>query len=157
MFRPATIDDLALLRYWDTKQHVIESDPDDDWNWSVELNRNPEWREQLIAEPDGVPLGFVQIIDPHHEETHYWGDVEQNKRAIDIWIGEEENLNKGFGTEMMKLAIERCFSNAAVTAILVDPLKTNVRAHRFYERLGFGLLEERTFGGAVCYVYELRR
>ena len=57
------------------KAHVIESDPNDDWQWETELNRAVPWRDQLIAELDGVPIGFVQILDPAAEETHYWGDV----------------------------------------------------------------------------------
>jgi aminoglycoside 6'-N-acetyltransferase len=155
--RPATLDDLELLLYWDTKQHVIDSDPDDEWEWEIELGRNPPWREQLVAEMQGEPIGFIQIIDPYAEETHYWGEVEQDKRAIDIWIGEARNLNKGYGTQMMKLAIERCFSNQKVKGVLIDPLETNTRAHRFYERLGFEFIEERSFDGTDCYVYELKR
>ena len=69
--RPATIADLELLRQWDEHEHVIASDPNDDWAWEVELGRFPEWREQLIAEKDGRPIGFVQIIDPKREESHY--------------------------------------------------------------------------------------
>jgi aminoglycoside 6'-N-acetyltransferase len=155
--RPSTILDLELLLYWDTKQHVIDCDPDEDWDWETELNRNPEWREQLVAELDGEPIGFLQIIDPYHEETHYWGEVAQHKRAIDIWIGEEKLLNKGYGTIMMELAIQRCFRDPAVDGILIDPLKTNTKAHRFYERLGFEFIEERAFDGTACYVYELKR
>lgn len=155
--RPATIKDLKLLQYWDTKQHVIDCDPDDDWNWEVELNYYPTWREQLVAELDGRPIGFIQIIDPFEEETHYWGDVKKNKRAIDVWIGEESDLNKGYGTQMMQLAIQRCFKEQEVSGILIDPLKSNVKAHKFYERLGFKFVEEREFDGIVCYVYELRR
>ena len=155
--RPATINDLSIIQYWDTQPHVIESDPDDDWNWEMELQRDPPWRTQLIAELDGMPIGFVQIIDPFEEETHYWGPVEKNRRAIDIWIGEENNLGKGFGTKMMQLAINRCFNVSGVVSILIDPLKSNIRAHRFYERLGFRLLEERAFNGTACLVYELRR
>lgn len=155
--RPATIKDLELLKYWDTKQHVIDCDPDDDWNWQVELNHNPKWREQLIAEINKEPIGIIQIIDPYEEETHYWGNVEQNKRAIDIWIGEEENLGKGYGTIMMRLAIERCFDNPDISGILIDPLKSNTNAHRFYERLGFEFLKERRFDDTVCYVYELKK
>ena len=156
-FRPASIQDLELLKYWDTKQHVIDCDPDDDWEWETELNRNPEWREQLVAEYMGEPIGFLQIIDPYHEDTKYWGEIEQDKRAIDIWIGEENNLNQGYGTLMMELAIERCFQNQEVHGILVDPLKTNTKAHRFYERLGFQFKEEREFGKSMCCVYELDR
>ncbi len=155
--RPATIEDLTLLLYWDTMQHVIDSDPDDDWNWEFELSRNPSWREQFVAELDRKPIGFVQIIDPYYEETHYWGDVAQNKRAIDIWIGEENNLGKGYGTTMMHLAIDRCFSNPAISGILIDPLKTNTKAHAFYEKLGFIFVEERTFDETACFVYELDR
>lgn len=156
-FRPATINDLKLLKYWDTKPHVIACDPDDDWNWEFELPRSPKWRDQLIAELDNEPIGIVQIIDPNLEETHYWGEVEKNKRAIDIWIGEEKNLNKGYGTLMMKLAIERCFENPEVDGILIDPLKSNTKAHRFYERLGFEFLEHRIFDDTACTIYELKR
>ena len=86
--RPCTASDLDLLRYWDTQPHVIASDPNDDWEWEIELKRTPHWREQLIALIDGRPLGFIQIIDPAQEESHYWGEVAENLRAIDIWIGE---------------------------------------------------------------------
>lgn len=157
LLRPAKPQDLRLLQYWDTKQHVIDCDPDDDWNWEIELDRDPEWREQLVAELDGRPIGFIQIIDPHEEESHYWGAVGPNKRAIDIWIGEESDLNKGYGTQMMRLAIERCFSVPSVTCILIDPLKSNTKAHRFYERLGFNFVEEREFDNTACFVYELSR
>jgi aminoglycoside 6'-N-acetyltransferase len=155
--RPATINDLELLKYWDTKQHVMDCDPDDDWNWEIELHQKPAWREQLIAELKEEPIAMVQIIDPYLEETQYWGAVEKTKRAIDIWIGEEENLNRGYGTQIMNLAIERCFSDQEVDGILIDPLKSNTKAHRFYERLGFEFLEERTFTETVCYVYELKK
>jgi hypothetical protein len=62
--RPAAPADLALLRRWDEQPHVMASDPNDDWGWEVELGRSLDWREQLIAEVDGRPVGFIQIIDP---------------------------------------------------------------------------------------------
>ena len=155
--RVATINDLELLKYWDTQQHVIDCDPDHDWNWEVELKRNPIWREQFVAERNGEPIGFLQIIDPYLEETKYWGDVDEDKRAIDIWIGDEINLNKGYGTLIMKLAIQKCFANSKVNGILIDPLKSNTKAQRFYERLGFELIEERKFNGIECLVYEMKR
>lgn len=155
--RPATPDDLALLRHWDAQPHVIAADPNDDWAWEADLGHDPAWREQLIAERDGEPLGFVQIIDPAREETHYWGDVPSGLRALDIWIGEAHDLGKGYGTEMMWLALARCFDPPDVTAVLVDPLAENTRAHRFYERLGFRFVERRRFGEDDCFVYRLDR
>ena len=136
---------------------MTASDPNDDWQWEVELHRRPDWREQLIAEVRGRPVGFIQIIDPAREETRYWGDIAPNLRAIDIWIGEEGDLGRGFGTQMMRLAIERCFADPAVTAVLIDPLASNERAHRFYRRLGFRPVGRRRFGADECLVHRLER
>jgi aminoglycoside 6'-N-acetyltransferase len=157
--RPAGIDDLALLRHWDEQPHVIASGVDgDEWQWEAELAKNPAWREFLIAEIDGRPVGFMQIIDPLLEESHYWGEsVAPNLRAIDIWIGEAGDLNKGYGTAMMRQAIERCFAPLEVTAIIIDPLASNRDAHRFYERLGFKFVERRQFDDDDCFVYRLER
>jgi aminoglycoside 6'-N-acetyltransferase len=155
--RPATLADLNLLRHWDKQAHVVAADPNDDWGWEVELTRTPNWREQLIAEIAGRPIGFIQIIDPAREDSHYWGDVPENLRAIDIWIGEEADLGKGYGTKMMQLALARCFADPTVTAVLIDPLASNTRAHRFYERLGFQCIDRRWFGEDDCLVYRLNR
>lgn len=155
--RKASIADIALLQYWDEQQHNIDADPNDDWNWETELRHEPFWREQLVAELDDRPIGFVQIIDPAEEESHYWGQIEKDLRAIDIWLGEERDLAKGYGTVIMTKAIQRCFSVNTVSAIIIDPLASNVKAHRFYQRLGFRFLERRTFGEDDCFVYILTR
>lgn len=155
--RPATITDLALLNYWDNLPHVIASDPDDDWEWEKELRRTPPWREQLMAIHAGKAIGFVQIIDPAQEESHYWGDVAANQRAIDLWIGEIDYLNRGYGTQIMQMVIERCFADSSVHTILIDPLQSNLAAHRFYERLGFQFLYLARLGDSDCRVYALSR
>ncbi|MGE0406101.1 MAG: GNAT family N-acetyltransferase [Candidatus Korobacteraceae bacterium] len=155
--RPATLDDLDLLRRWDEAPHVIESDPNDDWDYEHELARTPDWREQLMAEVDGQPIGFLQIIDPLREDSHYWGECPPNLRAVDIWIGEKSDLGKGYGTQMMRLALERCFASPEVEAVLIDPLASNFRACGFYERLGFRFVEYRRFGEDDCAVYRISR
>jgi aminoglycoside 6'-N-acetyltransferase len=155
--RLATPADLDLLRHWDEQPHIIASDPNDDWGWEVELARDPDWRDQLIAEIDDRPIGFIQIIDPALEDSHYWGEIATNLRAIDIWIGEAAYLGKGYGTQMMHLAIAQCFADPLVTAILIDPLASNTRAHRFYERFGFQFIEPRRFDKDDCFVYRLNR
>ena len=155
--RAAIPEDAPMLRIWDRQPHVIASGIDEDWRWEIELPRHPDWREQLIAEHDGRAIGFIEIIDPAREETHYWGDVEQNLRAMDIWIGMEADLNKGFGTQMIQLALARCFAPPAVKAVLIDPLSSNTAAHRFYRRQGFRFVEERWFDDDHCHVHRLSR
>jgi aminoglycoside 6'-N-acetyltransferase len=156
--REATLADLPLLRHWDEQPHVVASDPHDDWQWEQELTRTPEWREQLIADLDGRPIGFVQIIDPAREESRYWGrDVEPGLRAIDIWIGEAADLGQGHGTAMMMAALQRCFAPPDVRAVLIDPLADNLRAQAFYQRLGFEPIGLRRFGEDLCLVHRLER
>jgi aminoglycoside 6'-N-acetyltransferase len=57
----------------------------------------------------------------------------------------------------MQVALDRCFADPAVGAVLVDPLAANTRVHRFYERLGFRFVERRRFGADDCSVYRLER
>jgi aminoglycoside 6'-N-acetyltransferase len=154
--RTATLCDLELLRRWD-EQPLVACDPNGDWGWEVELDRSPAGREQLIAELKGRPIGFVQIIDPALEDSRYWGEVDAPLRAIDIWIGERDDLRRGYGSEIMRLALARCFADPAVEAVLVDPLASNVRAQRFFERLGFRFVERRRFGADDCFVYRRGR
>ena len=156
-FRKATPNYLDLLMHWDEQPHVVASDPNDDWDWANELAREPEWRKLLIAEWSGTAIGFVQIIDPEREETHYWGEVGPDKRAIDIWIGEAGMLGRGYGTLMMKHALGLCFADRSVEEVVIDPLESNAGAIRFYERLGFRFVETRRFGADLCGVYAMSR
>lgn len=156
--RPATLDDISILEYWDEQPHVIAaSGDDDDWEWEEEISKNSPFVELFIAMLGDKPLGMVQIIDPANEETHYWGEVDQNLRAIDIWIGEADDLGKGYGTQMMNFAFDHCFSDPEVNAIIIDPLVSNEDAIRFYKRLGFEFVEYRTFGEDDCMVMRLER
>jgi aminoglycoside 6'-N-acetyltransferase len=154
--RPATLDDVKLLDYWDTQQHVIDcGGADDGHDWRGDISRGADWQEILIGQADGRAVGVVVIIDPAREETHYWGDCDDNLRAIDIWLGEKDDLGKGLGGEMMRQAIARCFDAPEVTAIIIDPLAENVRAQRFYARHGFAPIERRIFGNDDCLVMRL--
>jgi aminoglycoside 6'-N-acetyltransferase len=156
--RRATPHDAVLLREWDRDPDVSASGgDDDDFDWEHELPRDVSWRELLIAEFEGRPVGFIQIIDALEEESHYWGDIEPDVRAIDIWIGSPEYRSRGIGEAMMRQALDRCFADPAVTTVLIDPLARNERACRFYERLGFQFVEVRWFDTDECRVYRFDR
>jgi aminoglycoside 6'-N-acetyltransferase len=118
---------------------------------------NVQWRDLLIAEAEGRPIGFMQLIDPALEEAHYWGDCGPDLRAIDIWIGDIEDTRRGLGTQMMQAALARCFADTEVRAVLIDPQATNTDAHRFYRRLGFEFVRQQRFNEDECFVFELTR
>lgn len=162
--RPATLADVPHLERWDRDPAVIAATSDDG---EAELAFGADWAEELamqsdvfryyVAELDGAPIGAMLMIDPREEPTHYWGEIAPNLRALDIWIGEPSARGRGVGSEMMRQMIALCFADPAVTAIVIDPLATNVRAHAFYARLGFQPVARRMFGADDCLVHRLER
>lgn len=155
--REANIGDVKILKHWDEQPHVIAAAPNDAWDWEQELPQKHSWRELLIAEDDGRAIGFIQIIDPAVEETHYWGEIAEGYRAIDIWIGALSDTRKGYGRVMMTEALNICFANKDVHSVLIDPLSSNTGAIRFYERIGFRFIEDRRFDEDDCKVYMITR
>jgi aminoglycoside 6'-N-acetyltransferase len=105
VLRAATYDDIPTLLRWDADPTVIASGSDDpdavmawgednDWAENIDLYERDVW-EYWIAEIDGRPIGAMQLCDPHREPTHYWGEIEPNLRALDIWIGEPGCARQG--------------------------------------------------------------
>lgn len=163
--RPAVAADAAILRAWDREPHVISAVSDDPnaatafsgADWDAELAMQSDVFRYCIAEADGRPIGVILTIDPAEEPTHYWGETEPNLRALDIWIGPKAALGRGYGTAMMTKAIDACFEDGRVAAIIIDPLASNAAAHRFYQRLNFRPVGPRTFGDDACLVHRLER
>lgn len=156
--RRATVADADLLEAWRKRPHVqagfgAEGPPD----WRDELSIEEDWHDPVIAEIGGRPVGYIEIIDPAREATHYWGGVDNNLRALDIFIGNEADLGKGYGAKMMRLALARCFAPGDVTAVIIDPLASNKGAIRFYERLGFQHEGVQKFDDNECAVMRLTR
>lgn len=164
--RPATPADVPVLQAWDREPHVIACSSDrpdlevafDGIDWPEELAAASPVSFHLIAEVDGRPIGAMQVCDPHLEPSHYWGEIELGLRAMDIWIGPADALNRGYGTQMMTLAIEAAFADPTVKAVIIDPLNTNTDAHRFYRRLGFEEVGRQVFNDEDdCLVMRLDR
>jgi aminoglycoside 6'-N-acetyltransferase len=155
--RAATLWDVPLLRKWDERPHVVESDPNSDWQWEETLGRLGPSHQPFIAEKNGVPIGFIEILDPHTDPEQYWGPMPAGFRAIDLWIGEPDELGRGAGTEMMMQALNLCFHHPNVHTVLVDPLRSNTRAHRFYERCGFQFVRDQDFDADACSIFQITR
>lgn len=158
VLRRAVVSDVPILRLWDFDEDVQASGGDDDGHdWEHELPRDVPWREFMLGEIGSVPIGMVVLIDAALEESHYWGDdVEAGAWAIDIWIGDPEQRSRGHGTSMMTMAVQRCFETHGASVVLIDPLQSNLRAIRFYERLGFESIGPRRFGADDCLVMAIR-
>ena len=156
ILRPAGPADIEMLRRWEAAPHVAANlGADPPWDWVSDM-ASPA-REILIAELDGRPIGFMEILDPARDESGYWGEVAEGVRAVDIWLGAAADLGRGLGTRMMRLALARCFGQAEVSAVLVDPLARNTEAIRFYRRVGFRPVGLRRLGEDDCLVLRIER
>jgi aminoglycoside 6'-N-acetyltransferase len=102
-------------------------------------------------------VGVIVDIDPALEETHYWGDCGPGLRAFDTWIGEAKDRGRGLDAAIMAEALKIAFADPAVEAVIIDPLLSNTRAIRFYERCGFRAVEERWFDDDHCLVMRCDR
>ncbi|MEY4130731.1 MAG: hypothetical protein RLZZ31_855 [Actinomycetota bacterium] len=157
--RLATIDDLDDLLAWDRDPDVAFSGGDDDsYDWAFEINRSVNWQEILIATENQRPIGVVVVLNAAQEESHYWGtDVAADTWAIDIWIGSNADRSKGFGTQMIEAALDRCFNQHQAITVVIDPLIVNEKAIRFYRRIGFHEVGMRRFGDDDCLVMKITR
>lgn len=159
-FRRAGPGDVPTLTRWSHADHVREVIGDAyDWDWPAEVESG--WQEVWIAsihEGDlSREIGVVILLDTEADPSHYWGDVEAGTYAIDLWIGESDALHRGFGTAMMRFAIDRAFQVHGAQLILLDPIATNTAALGFYRHLGFREVGPRRFGDDDCIVMKLGR
>jgi RimJ/RimL family protein N-acetyltransferase len=83
----------------------------------------------IIAHPETLaPLGEVVIMD-----------IDDTNRSAHLRIGmfHEEHLNKGYGTEAMRLAVDYGFTHLHLHRIELNVFEFNDRAIRVYEKIGF--------------------
>jgi aminoglycoside 6'-N-acetyltransferase len=158
-FRRASPADAPLFERWDAEPHVRTAVSEDgtrgfdvDWIDQLEDDRFA----YVVASEGATPVGFLAIVDPATDP--HWGEMPPGLRAVDIIIGDPDRLGQRIGSEMMSWALESCFADPSVEAVLVDPLIGNERAIRFYRRLGFTDLERRRFDDqSDCLVLRLDR
>jgi aminoglycoside 6'-N-acetyltransferase len=134
--------------------------PDDEWIAELAGGLRASC-EALIAEIDGRAIGVLQLAACGVGDEGYWDAIAPpGAWAIDIWIGSAEQRGHGYGTEMMRQAADRCFTVHGASELWIDPLVSNTRAIRFYQRLGWEFVAEHRFegdGDELCAIHRLAR
>ena len=141
-----------------TAPHVLPNlGTDQPWVWPREIEAT--WQEVWIGDlrATSTPMGVVVVLNTAADPSGYWGEVSPGTYAIDIWIADAAQLRKGYGTVMMKDAIDRCFRVHSAHTILVDPLAENDGAISIHQHLGVDVIGKRTFGADECTVLRLCR
>jgi RimJ/RimL family protein N-acetyltransferase len=72
----------------------------------------------------------------------YMDNKISSSASLGIWIYEEKNWDKGFGTDAMKVILEIGFNYLNLQRIELSVYSTNKRAIHVYEKLGFKIVGE---------------
>ncbi len=133
-FRRATLEDLDLLRDWQSKLHVCQ------W-WSSD----EPFDEEELADPRvarwivssfGRPFAFMQDYTVHGWEDHHFAKLPEASRGIDQYIGDPEMIDVGHGSAFIADRMQALFDKGA-PLIATDPHPDNARAIAVYKKLGF--------------------
>ncbi len=82
----------------------------------------------IIKKEDDTLLGNVGVTKI---------DYKNGKAELGIFIGEEENLSKGYGSEAIKLIINFAFNEIRLHNIWLSVFSNNPRAIKAYTKSGF--------------------
>ena len=168
--RSMTDKDFPLMLKWLSDGRVLEFYAGRDTRYSFEtikLHYSEVWDTvyyRVIFEYKGDAIGYGQIYklyDDLYKEYHY----PQNGEivfAADQFIGEPEYWGRGIGTKYMQTVLDFLKTVENADAVILDPHKSNARAIRAYEKVGFKIIDElpehELFEGerVDCYLMEFR-
>jgi len=145
-FRKFEIKDLDYWNRWIKVPHVKQA-----WFWDG-YDASQKILQKILGNGhdypfvitcDGKSIGYVQAcnLDEYYKinpnvSAVFKGDGDK-KFGIDLFIADENFLNKGVGTELIKKFTKYIFDNFDCEQIFIDPLYDNKRAIRCYEKAGF--------------------
>jgi aminoglycoside 6'-N-acetyltransferase len=98
--------------------------------------------EPYIACINGEPIAYIQAWWPTKHPDYPWQHtMTPTTRGIDITIGDEVHLGKGYGPLILKHFAAKLFAEGA-TRLIIDPDKANTRAVQAYLKAGFTPYDE---------------
>ena len=88
-------------------------------------------QDLYIIQYNNKDIGLVQIYKYDKESYEY-----------DLYIGVEEYLSKGIGTNIVNLVNDKIFNEYKAKSIILRPFKRNKRAVNCYLKAGFKIIDE---------------
>ncbi len=133
-FRKATLDDLALLKGWQSNPHVLEW-----WDADAPYDEtdlaDPRVTRWIVSSSER-PFAFMQDYTVHGWQNHHFAGLPKGSRGIDQYIGEPEMVGLGHGSAFIAMRMQVLFDDGA-PVIATDPHPDNERAIAVYRKLGF--------------------
>jgi aminoglycoside 6'-N-acetyltransferase len=144
-FRPLEVDDLQQVFLWLLKPHVTKwYSPEPSSFMECVAKYGPRTREgsavrAFMVLMDDMPIGYIQTYAiatfPDYEAQLA---CEPGVAGMDLFIGEESFLHRGFGPDIMTRFVEEIvFAGDAAHACIAGPAEGNRESIRAFEKAGF--------------------
>jgi len=147
--------DYALVSEWRSDPRVLEFYGGRDEPLTLEEART-EHRPQIRGEDpvrsclillNDEPIGYLQFATELIPEEWAGADLAllEGAAAIDLFIGDPALWSKGYGSRALRAMVRHLLDGGAAR-VLIDPLTSNSRAIRAYQKVGFraiGVLPKR--------------
>jgi len=128
------LSDSKVLKYYEGRNNTFDEERVEENFYDYDVNKI-----RCIIEYDQKPIGYIQYYIVNEEELKEYGYSNFNGIIFgtDQFIGENEYLAHGIGTELMKLIINYLSTEKGAEKIVLDPQAWNERAIKCYEKSGF--------------------
>lgn len=155
---------IALWQQWIEKEHVkkvwLIDGETADYIYKKILGNGYDY--PFIIFSDNQPIGYIVACDLYAYRTlssdpkGLFTHETPGTFCMDLFIGEEGYLDKGFGTQIVRSFIGYIFQHFQCQTILIDPAISNKRAIRCYEKAGFKFVKEEFDGVTHSYIMKIR-
>lgn len=155
-FKKLTEADLPLIRLWLEKSHVRKwwGDPDNEFAL-IKDGIGHHDLSMWVVFYDGSAFAFIQDYDIAEWPQEALSHLPPKARGIDIFIGNENMLSQGHGSNAVKIKAQRLIEQGA-PLIIIDPDPNNIAAIRAYKKAGFkgNNVIQTDEGPAVLMIFE---
>jgi len=147
------VEDYVLLLRWRSAPHVAEW-----WDSAqTELGLDgvvAKYRSRTgsndptaacIIEVAGLPIGYIQFYPwaAYETEMHEIGfELPAGYWGVDIFIGERDYLDRGFGSQAVSLAHGHLVDGHSAAGVALVVARDNIRAQRAYAKAGLVRVSE---------------
>jgi len=133
---PLNIDDVEIFTKWFNDFFVTDYIANSSKINTLESEK--EWLQNTLAKQKPV-FAIVKLENDEMIGTCSLNDVDNIRRiaTLGIFIGEDENRSKGYGTEALKLLLDYGFNYFNLNNIMLTVYSFNERAIKAYKKAGF--------------------
>jgi aminoglycoside 6'-N-acetyltransferase len=136
-FRPATGDDLPMLKTWLGTPEVVGwwGDPHEQYA-ILEADLSEPLMVMHIVAFEGRPFAYVQDYDVGTWPQPHFAHLPAGTRGIDAFIGVPKMIGQGHGSAFLRERATQLVA-AGAPAVAIDPDAANLRARAAYAEAGF--------------------